>query len=172
MEKPVLYREVQCFRQPWLWALLILLLIMLSYAIIQQLVRGKPVGQHPVPDAVLMVIGVLCGIGLPLLLYSARLILEIREDGFYFRFVPFHRIFRKIQFAEIRHFEARTYHPIREFGGWGLRFGHRCRAYNVSGNRGMQLELHNGNKILFGSQEPERLVLALASVQIKYDVKK
>jgi len=35
------------------------------------------------------------------------------------------------------------------------------KAYNVSGNRGVQLELLNGGRILIGSQKPEELVKAI-----------
>jgi hypothetical protein len=34
-------------------------------------------------------------------------------------------------------------------------------AYNVSGNRGLQLELTNGKKILLGTQRPEEIAQAL-----------
>jgi len=54
-----------------------------------------------------------------------------------------------------------TYSPISDYGGWGIRYGSIGKAYNVSGNRGVQLELLNGERILIGSQKPEELAAAI-----------
>jgi hypothetical protein len=75
------------------------------------------------------------------------------------RFCPFVR--REILFRGIRRCDARTYRPVWEYGGWGVRFGLRGRAYSVSGNRGVQLELVNRKRILIGSRRPEELALAI-----------
>ena len=40
----------------------------------------------------------------------------------------------------------------REYGGWGIRGGLRgTKAYNVSGNRGVELMLADGRTVLIGS---------------------
>ena len=40
-----------------------------------------------------------------------------------------------------------------EFGGWGVRgLSPRSRAYNVSGDQGVQLTLRDGDIVLIGSQ--------------------
>lgn len=75
------------------------------------------------------------------------------------RFPPF--VDRRIPFAEIRRVHARTYRPLREFGGWGIRWGGRGRmAYNVSGNRGVEVELTDGRTVMVGSQSPDALAEA------------
>lgn len=55
----------------------------------------------------------------------------------------------------------RTYRPISEYGGWGIRFGRSGRAFNMSGNRGVQLVLKSGRRVLIGSQRPEELAAAI-----------
>jgi hypothetical protein len=77
----------------------------------------------------------------------------------FIRFRPF--VHREIRFQDIRRCAARTYRPIREYGGWGIRAGRRGTAYNVSGNRGVQLELANGKPVLIGSQRAEELAQAI-----------
>ncbi len=47
---------------------------------------------------------------------------------------------------------------MKEYGGWGIRYGMKGMAYNVSGNRGVQLEFETGKRLLIGSQRPEELV--------------
>lgn len=61
----------------------------------------------------------------------------------------------------IRHSEVRTYSPLKEYGGWGIRYGSNGKAYNVSGNQGVQLEFRDGKRLLVGSQLPLELLNAL-----------
>jgi len=94
-------------------------------------------------------------LGFTYLFYSLKLITEVRNDGLYIRFFPLsHRI---IPFENIKYCEVRTYRPIKEYGGWGIRYGRKGKAYNVSGNRGVQLKLSEGKPLLIGSQKPEEL---------------
>src|SRR5688572_2922482 len=41
---------------------------------------------------------------------------------------------------------ARGYHPIREYGGWGIRIGGGGRAFNMRGDHGVQLVLRSGQR--------------------------
>lgn len=88
-----------------------------------------------------------------------RLITEVRNDGLYVRLIPFN--FRRIPFEDIASATVRRYRPILEYGGWGIRYGPKGMAYNASGDRGVQLVLHNGQHILIGSQQPEELLIAI-----------
>ena len=48
-----------------------------------------------------------------------------------------------------------------DYGGWGIRRGRRGWAYNVSGNRGVLLQLENEKTLLIGSQRPDELAAAI-----------
>lgn len=56
---------------------------------------------------------------------------------------------------------ARTYDPLAEYGGWGIRGVGRNRAFNIQGNLGVQLVLRSGQKLLIGSDRPEELAYAI-----------
>jgi hypothetical protein len=56
---------------------------------------------------------------------------------------------------------ARTYKPLSEYGGWGIKYGRSGWAYNIIGDQGVQLELDNGKRILIGSQHAEELEQAI-----------
>lgn len=155
------YREVQRVRETWPWIVGISLAGLIWYAAIAQVLLHRPFGNSPLPDAPLVVFYLIIGIGLPALLLFSRLITEVRGDGIYIRYVPFHRSFRRIPFKDLKRCEVRTYRPLVEYGGWGIRFGLKGKAYNVSGNRGVQLELANGKRLLIGSQRPEELWQAI-----------
>lgn len=68
-----------------------------------------------------------------------------------------------IGFDAITSVQVRRYDPIREYGGWGIRVGRRGRAYNMTGDRGVQLELRDAPPLLVGSQRPEELAEAIAT---------
>jgi hypothetical protein len=160
------FYEVQGFRNTWVLALVLpislFLIVLFGYGMIKQLILGHPWGSRPLSDTALAIIGplfILFGIGLTCLFYSCQLITEVREDGLYVRFFPLTH--HRIPFEDIAHFEVRTYSPIREFGGWGIRYGKGGKAYNVSGNRGVQLELSNGKRLLIGSGPAEELARAI-----------
>ncbi len=159
--KDVLFREVQRFRQFWLWALVVFLTGVSWVAFIQQILLNIPFGTRPAPDIVLVGMWVLFGVVFPITAFSAGLITEVRENGIYIRYIPFHRQFRTMPFDAIQTYEARMYRPFREYGGWGIRYGSGGKAYNVSGNRGVQLVLLSGRRILIGSQNPDALINAM-----------
>ena len=158
------FREVQRFQQKWLWLVILLLVVFTWYSAFEQLVLKRPIGNNPASDTGMLIIWLIFGIGLPYVFYSLKLETEVRSDGIYFRFHLIHRRFHRIGLAEIKHYEARTYSAIKEYGGYGIRAGRRGTAYTVSGNRGVQLELTNGKQILFGSQRAEEFVLAIDSI--------
>ncbi len=165
------YHEVQQFRQVWIWVLVSALAGLVWYAAVSQLLLHRPFGDRPMPDILLVVFWIIFGIGLPALLFFGRLVTEVRDDGIYIRFFPFHRSFRRIAFNELKRYEVRTYRPILEYGGWGIRYC-RCsgKAYTVSGRHGLQLELLNGKRLLIGSQRPEELLRAIqAQIDVRHD---
>ena len=123
---------------------------------------------HAATRAGLIVVSVACppagivfGLALPLLFYVMNLTTEVREDGLYYRLFPFHWSFQSIGGSDIDKFESITYRPLRDYGGWGIRYGFNGKAYNVSGNRGVQLQLRDGRQVLIGSRKPEDLADAL-----------
>ena len=89
-------------------------------------------------------------------LYLCNLQTELREDAFYYRFFPFQLKRHSILRSEIAKIYVRKYSPLKEFGGWGIRWGRNgSNAFNTKGNMGVQIELTSGKSILFGTQKPE-----------------
>ncbi|MGD8742748.1 MAG: DUF6141 family protein [Granulosicoccaceae bacterium] len=160
------FREEQRFTQRWLWILLMLsmfvVLAVFGYGLIEQLVYGKPWGDRPVSDATLVTVStavILFTAGMVYLFYTLRLITEVRAEGLYIRFHPLRS--KLIPCSSIKFCAARTYKPLSEYGGWGIKYGRSGWAYNIIGDRGVQLELHNGKRILIGSQRADELLMAI-----------
>ena len=159
---PPLFREVQHFRQVWVWVVVLAISGLAIYAMVQQLILRVPFGSNPASDGGLIGIVVVFGFGLPVFMFTTHLTTEVRSDGLYYRFFPVHCSFQRIAAGDVKGYEVRTYRPIRDYGGWGIRYGLGGKAYNVSGNRGVQLHLSSGRRLLIGSQRPEELANALA----------
>ena len=144
----VLFEENQSFRHPWLWTLKLAIMAVLLVASLNAS-EGAP----------WIVLGLVLAVAL--LLYSMRLSVQVDTEAVRIRFFPIWK--KTIPLAEIVRWEGRTYRPILEYGGWGIRYSPFGKgwAYNVSGNQGVQLELANGKRILIGSQRAEELARAI-----------
>jgi len=137
-----------------------------AYAMYKQLLLGEPVGDRPMGDTLLMVFGtfyILLGALLLYMYFAGRLETEVRSDGLYIRFIPFHFKSSHIPLDGVTECEALTYRPIRDYGGWGIRRGVGKKAYNVSGNEGVELRFEDGSKLLIGSKKSRQLAAALES---------
>jgi len=127
-----------------------------------QLIRGEPWGTNPMSDGALAAVGaafIVLGAALIWLFASLRLITEVHADALHVRFAPMRT--KRIQLDQIAAAEVRTFRPIREFGGWGVRHTKQLKAYLASGNRGVQLSMLDGRDLLIGSQRPEEFEAAL-----------
>jgi hypothetical protein len=157
----VFFREEQAFRQGWVWACVLLPMILIGGGILWQVLTGRPWGNHPLPTVALAWIDIIMAIS-AVWLYKLRLVTEVRANGLFVHFQWLWR-HRLIPFAEIASYAAVTYRPIADYGGWGIRYSMSGagKAYNVSGNRGVQLEFMNGGRLLIGSQHSEEFARAL-----------
>lgn len=164
-----LFHEEQSFRQNRL-ILLVLAVVLLAvvfpvYGLYQQLYLGKPWGDNPTSDEALIissVVTIVIVLMVAFLMLNLTLITEVRTEGFYYRFPVLINRLREIRKDEISYCEVGKYHPIREFGGWGIRFRPgRGKAYNVKGNEGVKIFLKNGKMVLFGTQQPYEMKRAM-----------
>ena len=90
-----------------------------------------------------------------------KLVTEVRDNGLHICFVWLWPE-RTIPWDQVRSVETRTYRPIRDFGGWGVRWAARGIVYHARGNRGARMVLASGERVLVGSQRPEELARTIA----------
>ena len=153
-----LFSEKQSFRQIWLWILLISIdlvhFVTIFTPYFTQSVNGiarTDIGETIFSAAIL--------ISTTLLFYLMRLETIIKEDGIYYRFFPFQIKLKKISWEALSHAYIRKYNPIMEYGGWGIRNGflRSGKAYNVSGNEGLQIIYTNNTRFLFGTKKADEI---------------
>lgn len=83
-----------------------------------------------------------------------RLETQMNAEGISYKFAPLAKA-RTIEWDDVEKAYVREFKPLREYGGWGIRYSFgRGKAYYVKGNKGIQLELKNGKKVLLGTQNP------------------
>ncbi len=157
------FNETQKFRQWWIYLIVIFTIVSWGYAVISSLMEEE--SQKVSGDYVLILTSII-PLALILLLISLSLVTRIRNDGVYVRFKPLQLKEKHIRPEEIKTYEVRQYRPLAEYGGWGIRAGGKKygKAYNVSGNMGLQLYLDNGKKLLIGTQKPREVEKAMAAM--------
>jgi hypothetical protein len=164
------FEEEQCFCGFWIYTFIILVyaipVIPTLAALYSQVILGVPYGDEPTTDRalVILLIVLLVLFVLTFLLFAKmKLFVRVNEQGLWYRYTPFIVKERLIAKDDIEEYELRKYSPIREYGGWGIRYAWTKggKVYNVKGNIGMQLYLKDGKKILFGTQQGEAFLEAM-----------
>lgn len=159
-----LFEEEQRFRQPWL-ILVVVFICAIVFTSVSLTVRSLTAGQLGTLGVVWMVSGIVASALVVMVLCVARLRVRVDSRALEISFRPF--VHRRIALRDIAHFESRSYRPLIDAGGWGVHYSFTGKgwAYNVSGDRGVQIKLKNGGWLLIGSQKPDELAKAIASAQ-------
>lgn len=154
-----LYEETQRFA---VWVYVIVALTM-SAVIVGQfaLLMNPPKNGDPLPPAV-PVITIVVTIVIANLLYMR---VRVRENDVYAQLgFLFPMMWRRIGFDVLREHRVIKYRPLREAGGWGIRFGmfegKPASFVNARGDRGVLL-ISDKRPLIIGSQDPERLAEAI-----------
>jgi hypothetical protein len=158
MDTKILFSETQKFKQWWLWILLIGINAVMFYGVYVQVIQGQPFGDKPASNTSLL-IGFGISLLITILVLNFRLDTQVKNDGIYVRLFPLQLSFRFFPWNNLSECFVREYNPVAEYGGWGLRLGlfGKGTAYNISGNKGLQLQFNNNKKLLIGTQKPEEL---------------
>ncbi|MDY3364411.1 hypothetical protein JSO61_009115 [Riemerella anatipestifer] len=169
MNNEILFTERQRFKQWWLWLILLGVNGLFLFGVFKQVIGGQQFGDKPMSNAGLLVATGLT-IAFTLLFVNIRLDTTIKKDGIYVRFFPYHLKFKYYSWDSLTKSYVRQYSPLTEYGGWGLRLGlfGKGTAFNVSGDKGLQLEFSNNTKLLIGTNKPDELTETLNKIgQIK-----
>lgn len=170
----IIYKEVQKFRQPILLISVgISVLILIGYFVYgyyEMVIENYNISNdnmnaqswlYSIYTAMLVSVPVL------LLIWFCKLETIVDNSGVHYRLFPFNIKYRSISTNQVDNAYIRKYMPMREYGGWGIRYSSNGMAYNVSGNMGIQFVLSNGKKILIGTQKPQEFYTALSKVFIQ-----
>lgn len=161
------FKEEQCFTQTWLIILLLISVLVPIGIIINEYQKEK---SNMSTSEMILIISLMIICILPVFLFKLKT--KIDEIGIHYQFFPFHFSLKTINWKQIKTAKVRTYDPIGEYGGWGLKGGFfwskkRGKAINISGDIGIQLELTNGKKLLIGTQKKKDASSVLETYKLK-----
>ena len=86
-----------------------------------------------------------------------RLNTTIGEEGVEIYFFPFSFYKKRLIWEDIKSITIGEYNPIREYGGWGGRWGLKGWAFSARGSRGAKFHMNDGSMVLVGTQKPEEM---------------
>ena len=164
MEEKVLFYEKQRLTQWWLWTILVVAQLVPISLNFRKLYLA---GLTDKPEILFSTVGIWLVVFVLslLLIYSIKLETRITEKGVYVRMFPLGFSFKFYPFSNMLAYYVRKYHPVREYGGWGYKGRFNNRSLSIRGDRGLQLEFPNGNKLLIGTQKDKELLEILKSLQ-------
>jgi hypothetical protein len=70
----------------------------------------------------------------------------------------------RLQVNEISQAVQHEFAPLRDFGGYGIRFNREMKAYFMRGSVGVRITMSNGKKYLIGSDRPQQLAAVLETM--------
>ena len=165
MKEKILFSEQQRLLPVWAWIIfdipLFCLLAFFLWGMVCQVFFGIPFDDNSMSNKELIVTFLVLSITvlLPFIfLVVMKLETTITNNGISFRFYPIHLSFKYYSWEEIENAYVREYSPMREFGGWGFK-GSRdgIKAFNMSGNKGLQVDLKNGKRFLIGTKKKNEM---------------
>jgi hypothetical protein len=158
------FKETQRFNRPWHYAI---------YALICLLTIGVSIGVYIFANkSIESAIAGFVAFGIvSFFWFSMRLETQIDSEGVHYRYFPFHRKTRLLKWEDIESINVKQYSPFSDYGGWGLRFkilNFNDILLNVSGNKGIRIELKSGKKFMIGTQEDTLAIESINSLKTNY----
>jgi hypothetical protein len=154
-----LFHEEQSLRQPRLLILTAIPPVAMLLLAIWQVGLGHPWGKQPMSNT-----GMVGWTIFLLLVYirliTVKLVTEVESNQVSVAMRGLWRSYR-ISLEAVKSVQTITFHPIADWGGYGVRSTAKGKAFIAQGNRGVQLELKKGGVIVVGSQRPDELAQSL-----------
>ena len=156
----IIFKEVQ--RVKPLLIIAILFALLFGIILFVQVILGKPVGNHPASNTLLVIFFT---VGILGTIFSSRpkLVLIISENEIQVSYGIFAGD-KSFALSDIKNLKVRKYDALKEFLGWGVRYNNNEKCFTVSGDDALELELKNGEKFLIGTQKTEEIMLAIAKL--------
>jgi hypothetical protein len=67
----------------------------------------------------------------------------------------------RVAVDDVTRVQVHSFSPLRDYGGWGIRWSPRGWAFFLRGNRGALIETVRGRRYLLGSDNPDRLAAVI-----------
>lgn len=153
------FTEIQKFNQSWLGILLAIIGLIPIYGIYKQIYLKEPFGNNPMSDNGLY-LNLIFVLALIAFFIFIRLKTVIDNDKIQMNYFPF--ALKNVIWSDVKSVKIVDYGFV---GGWGVRFSSKYGTiYNISGSKGLALELKNGKKFLIGTRKETELNIFLKEI--------
>jgi hypothetical protein len=95
-----------------------------------------------------------------LFIFAIKLHVTINTEGITYKYPPFHIKPKQMPWANIESAELMKINPLKEFGGWGLRYGKLGAAYTTRGRYILHIVQKTGKPINLTIAQPEKFIAA------------
>ncbi len=107
-------------------------------------------------------IGLLIAGAVALLIYVIKLHVTINTEGITYKYPPFRNKPTALPWENIQSIELMRINPLKEFGGWGLRYGKLGTAYTTRGRYILHIVQNTGKPNNLTIAAPTDFVKAIA----------
>lgn len=159
------FEEKQRFNQWWLYVIFAMVLAVLLIGIYKNS-DGLTNFHSPV-----LILLLLAGILPMAIILWMQLETRIDQEGIRVNYIPFRFSEKFFSWKEIEKCYVRKYNPLIEYGGWGIKGLGNKKAYNVSGNLGIQIVTRDKKSFLIGTRQPDAARAAIKNYEHKTQVK-
>ena len=161
------FSEEQKFNQLWVWIILLPIIVIVGVQFSDLLNKNETLSLEN-ESLTGMIISIVVVAAAATLFMTMKLTTKIDKLTIRVNFYPF--VNRTIPWEDVEEAYVRTYKPLLEYGGWGIRRRIGSIAYSVSGKQGLQLSLTNGKKVLIGTKKVEELKSLLEKREMPEEV--
>jgi len=125
--------------------------------ILVQFFTGKPVGDHPASNTILLLLIVFIFLPIFLFFYFFKLTTRIDENTIYYGFFSLN----ELKWDDVKEASLIKY----SFFGFGYKISREYgEVYNTRGNMGLWITTQRGGKILIGTNKPDELKAFLEAI--------
>ena len=154
-----LYRE-RTWAPLWAWVALGIAFLLsvgrLSYELYGITVLARSAEDWGAGEMTLITGGLIVLFTLIVLVFM-RLDVEVRSDHVFIGFGSIHLVHKRIWYKDIEGVRPTSFRPLRDFGGWGIKWRGKRTAWTIRGHQAVVVKLRNGREIYVGSMFPQRL---------------
>ena len=163
------YREIQRWSDVWVVMVIVAsVAVVLWFAFIKQMALGVPISSYMAADWLLVIMWLAFGVGLPVLAYWLRMVVEVYPDKIVIDYRPLPA--KTILMLNVVTVEPRVFSALPAFAGWPRRGSEEMRHFNVSARTSLQLVLRDRTRLSIGTHAPDQLAAAISAA--RNDVKK
>ncbi|MFC1687073.1 hypothetical protein ACFL0L_00655 [Patescibacteria group bacterium] len=154
------FSEKQYIRIWWIRILVGIIALGMWVGFVIQIFFHIPFGNNPAPDWAMYPMTLLIGAVFPWFFFNTHLKIQVSGKQLNMRYFPFvNKVYTHVDIAQAT---PTTFRPIREHGGWGIKYSiNGVWIYTAYGNAGVEILFRDGKKIIIGSQRPDELASAV-----------